>query len=253
MPMSRGGVAMGIRRRSAKAVCTSWLAGLALLALAQGASASSSLPKKQGTSPRPGPAVLYEPLAVSPQLTNAPRSGWNAKPILISGASAYRKGEFLYQGYVYDDHGAKEVTDPNNPMHSPGGDSSGGDLFSAPDGTYDYPTGAGYDENAANLIELRVKPLAEATAFRVGLNTLEKSELVATAIAIGGTEGQSHPFPFGANVSAPAKFFVTIHGEKAVMTNAVTGATISPAPSVSVDLLRRQITVLVSRRAWKPG
>ena len=122
---------MGIRGRSAKAVCTSWLAGLALLALAQGASAASSLPKKQGTAPPPGPAVLYEPLAVSPQLTNAPRSGWNAKPILISGASAYRKGEFLYQGYVYDDHGAKEVTDPSNPMHSPGGDSSGGDLFSA--------------------------------------------------------------------------------------------------------------------------
>ena len=37
-------------------------------------------------------------------------------------------------------------------------DSSGGDTFSEPTGTYTYPTGPGYDENAANLVELRVRP-----------------------------------------------------------------------------------------------
>lgn len=113
-----------------------------------------------------------------------PRSGWHAKPILISGASAYRDGEFLYQGYVYDDHGAKELVDPTNPMISPGGDASGGDAFSEPDGTYTYPTGPGYDENAANLVELRVRPKSTKTAFRITLNTLEDPNLVATAIAI---------------------------------------------------------------------
>jgi hypothetical protein len=97
---------------------------------------------------------------------------WHAPPILVSGASAYRDGEFVYQGYIYDDHGAKEIEDPSNPMNSPGGDPAGGDTFSSPDGTYTYPTGPGYDENAANLIELRVKPLADATAFRITLNTL---------------------------------------------------------------------------------
>src|SRR5438270_12185188 len=254
MPMLRGGVAMGSRGRSAKAVCTGWLAGLAWLALAQGASAASSLPKKQGTAPPPGPAVLYEPLAVSPELTNAPRSGWTAKPILISGASAYRKGEFLYQGFVYDDHGAKEATDPSNPMHSPGGDSSGGDLFSAPDGTYDYPSGPGYDENAADLIELRVKPFSRLTAFRITYNTLENPDLVATAIAIGGTEGVSHPFPFGANVSAPAQYFLTIHGATAVLTDAVSGEPVpGSAPTVSVDMTLRQITVHRPHSEWNPG
>jgi hypothetical protein len=216
--------------------------------------ASASLPTKEGTAPRPGPAVLYERPARAPQLENEPRSAWHAPPILVSGASSYRQGEFVYQGYVYDDHGAKEVTDPTNPMHSPGGDSSGGDLFSAPDGTYDYPTGPGYDENAANLIELRVKPLTTATAFRITLNTLENPNLVATAIAIGGSEGQSHPFPFGANVSAPAQYFLTVHGQTAVLTDAVTGAAVpGPSPSVSVDLTRRQITVLVPHSAWDPG
>jgi hypothetical protein len=231
------------------ALAVSWL-----LPGAAGAAVSPSLPAKVGTAPRPGPAVLYERPARAPQLENAPGSAWHAPSILVSGASAYRLGEFVYQGYVYDDHGAKGLTDPTNPMHSPGGDSSGGDLFSAPDGTYDYPTGPGYDENAANLVELRVKPLVSSTAIRITLNTLEKPDLVATAIAIGGSEGHSHPFPFGANVSAPAQYFLTVHGETAVLTDAVTGTEVpGPAPTVSVDLARRQITVLVSHSQWNPG
>ncbi len=231
------------------------LAFAAALAIAPGAgAASASLPAKQGTAPRPGPEVLYEPLARAPQLENAPSSMWHASPILVSGASAYRAGEFLYQGYIYDDHGAKELTDPTNPMISPGGDAAGGDTFSEPDGTYTYPTGPGYDENAANLVELRVKPLTDATAFRITLNVLENPNLVATAIAIGGTPGITHPFPFGANVSAPAQYFLTVHGETAVLTNALTGAVVpGPAPSVSVDLDRRQITVEVPHSEWNPG
>jgi hypothetical protein len=228
----------------------------AALALAGGANAATnpSLPAKEGAAPRPGPPVLYEPLAKAPQLENVKGSPWTAKPILVSGASAYSKGEFLYQGYLYDDHGAKEVPDPTNPMSSPGGDPSGGDTFSEPDGTYTYPTGPGYDENAANLVELRVKPLASATAFRITLNTLENPNLVATAIAIGGTPGETHPFPFGANVSAPAQYFLTVHGEEAVLTDAASGEAVSgPSPTVSVDLEHRQITVEVPHSDWNPG
>ena len=232
-----------------------------LLAVALGAmlapaadAITGSLPAKEGTAPRPGPAILYQPLAHAPQLENASGSIWHAPPILVSGASAYRRGEFVYQGYLYDDHGAKLVTDPTNPMISPGGDSSGGDTFSEPDGTYTYPTGPGYDENAANLLELRVEPLSTATAFRIALNTLEDPNLVATAIAIGGKEGETHPFPFGANVSAPAQYFLTVHGSTAVLTDAVTGAPVpGPAPSVSIDPLRRQITVEVPHSDWNPG
>ncbi|HXB15443.1 MAG TPA: hypothetical protein VNV44_06830 [Solirubrobacteraceae bacterium] len=216
--------------------------------------APPSLPPAEGKAPRPGPSILYAPPAPAPQLENAPGSTWKAAPILVSGASAYRKGEFLYQGYLYDDHGAKEVVDPTNPMISPGGDSSGGDTFSEPDGTYTYPTGPGYDENAANLVELRAKPLKKATAFRITLNSLENPALIATAIAIGGEEGVTHPFPFGANVHAPAEYFLTVHGETAVLTNAASGETVpGPAPTVSVDLARRQITVAVPHSEWNPG
>jgi hypothetical protein len=232
------------------------VAGMIALAPSGIASAATnpSLPQKEGLAPRPGPPVLYQARAHAPQLENVKGSPWTAAPILVSGASAYRKGEFLYQGYLYDDHGAKEVPDPSNPMDSPGGNPSGGDLFSEPAGTYTYPTGPGYDENAANLIELRVKPQTEATAFRITLNTLENPELVAEAIAIGGTPGVTHPFPFGANVSAPADYFLTVHGTTAVLTNATTGETVSgPEPTVSVDLARRQITVTVPHADWNPG
>src|SRR5437764_1438865 len=148
-----------MRRISARTAVAFFAAALTCGALAAPSGAANrSLPRVRGTAPQPGPAALYEPLAKAPQLENAPRSGWTAKPILISGASAYGKGEYLYQGFIYDDRGAKEATDPSNPMHSPGGDASGGDLFSAPDGTYDYPSGPGYDENAADRVELRLQP-----------------------------------------------------------------------------------------------
>jgi hypothetical protein len=240
--------------RIARALSGGLLAALVCAAGAQAKQASPSLPAQEGTATRPGPAVLYQPLAQAPQLENAKGSGWHAKPILISGASAYRRGEFLYQGYVYDDHGAKGTLDPTNPMISPGGDASGGDTFSEPNGTYTYPTGPGYDENAANLIELRVRPKGKTTAFRITLNTLENPDLVATAIAIGGKEGETHPFPFGANVSAPAQYFLTVHGETATLTDAASGAEVpGAAPSVSVDLARRQITVEVAHSEWNPG
>jgi hypothetical protein len=230
------------------------LAACSLAPVASALADPGSLPAREGTAPRPGPALLYQAPARAPQLENEPGSIWQAPSILVSGASAYRKGEFVYQGYLYDDHGAKLVTDPTNPMHAPGGDSSGGDLFSAPNGTYDYPSGPGYDENAANLIDLRVKPQSTATAFRITLNTLENPELVATAVAIGGTAGETHPFPFGANVSAPAQYFLTIHGTTAVLTDALSGKEVpGPAPSVSVNLARRQITVLVPHEDWNPG
>jgi hypothetical protein len=127
------------------------LAASALLTLAVTLSFASSagagsLPAKEGTAPRPGPPLLYQPAARSPVLENERGSIWRAKPILVSGASAYRQGEFVYQGYLYDDHGAKLVKDPTDPMDGPGGDPSGGDVFSEPSGTYTYPTGPGYDE-----------------------------------------------------------------------------------------------------------
>src|SRR3954453_22150423 len=67
----------------------------------------------RGPGPRPGPDILYAAPAPAPQLTNA--GPWQAPPILVSGATAYRQGEFLYQDFLYDDHGARVVRDPDDP------------------------------------------------------------------------------------------------------------------------------------------
>ena len=201
-----------------------------------------------GPGPRPGPDILYAPPAVAPQLTNT--GVWKADPILISGASAYRSGEFLYQDFLYDDHGAREQRDPGDPR-------TGADTFSQPNGTYTYPTDRAYAANAADFVEFRVKPLADATAFRVTLNTLKDPSLIAFSIAIGGTPGVSLPFPAGANVRAPADKFLTVHpsgsGMAADLTNAAIGTPAGSGSTVSVDRTRRQIEVRVPHSAWDPG
>jgi predicted esterase len=196
-----------------------------------------------GPAPRPGPSILYRKPARSPQLSN--HGIWHAKPILVSGASAYRRGEFLYQDFLYDDHGAKGASrDPNDPR-------TGEDSFSAPNGTYTYPTKRAYAGNAADLVELRVKSLRRATAFRITLNTMKQPSLVASTIAIG-TSKQPQAFPHGANASAPARLFLTVHGKHADLLRAGSGKAVHPAPDVTVSERRRQIQVRVPHRAWNP-
>lgn len=226
------------------------LAGvLVVVMLGAFAAAASGSSLYSGPGPRPGPAILYEPTAIAPELTNT--GIWRASPILVSGTTAYRGGEFLYQDYLYDDHGAHELPDPADPRAS-------GDTFSKPNGTYTYPTGPGYANNAADLVEFRVKPTTSATAFRVTLNTLENPSLIAFSIALGGRAGQTFEFPDGANVVAPAHLFLTVHpsGSQLVadLSHAATGKPVSgPAPTVHVDLQRRQIEVDVPHQDWNPG
>ncbi|MGN6868008.1 MAG: glucodextranase DOMON-like domain-containing protein [Solirubrobacteraceae bacterium] len=231
---------------AARAMLAAVLVVVMLGAFTAAASGSSLY---SGPGSRPGPAILYEPTAVAPELTNA--GVWRASPILVSGTTAYRSGEFLYQDYLYDDHGAHELPDPTDPRAS-------GDTFSKPNGTYTYPTGPGYANNAADLVEFRVKPTSSATAFRITLNTLQNPSLIAFSIALGGRPGQTYPFPFGANVVAPADLFLTVHpnGSQLVasLTHAGTNAPLTgPAPTVHVDLQRRQIEVDVPHQAWNPG
>src|SRR3954452_11484711 len=125
---------------------------------------SASLPSVS-SGERPGPTLLYADAPAAPQLENV--APWKAPPILVSGAEAYRDGEFLYQDFLFDDHGATGDQDPNDPFNDVE------NLFSPKHGTLSYPTDtATYANTAADLVELRVKPLADATAFRVTLNTL---------------------------------------------------------------------------------
>ena len=212
-------------------------------AAAPAAAAAGSLPRV-ASGHRPGPDVLYAPPPRAPQLENT--GPWRADPLLVSGASAYRDGEFLYQDFLYDDHGAAGVPDPNN------ANFEGQFLFSPWKGTFTYPDDPAYARNAADLVELRVKPLADATLFRVTLNTLTDPALVGFTIALGSSPTPL-PWPHGAGVSSPAALFLTAHGSNAELVDAATGTARGPAPAVSVDLERRQIEVRVPHTAWDPG
>src|SRR5205823_12236544 len=68
-----------------------------------------------------------------------------------------------------------------------------------------------------------------------------------------GSSAASLPWPHGAGVSSPAAMFLTVHGSTAELTTAATGQAITPGPTASVDLLRRQIDVRVPHSAWDPG
>jgi predicted esterase len=219
------------------------VAGIAVVLLALPASAAASLPSVD-SGPRPGPDILYAPAPRAPQLENT--GLWKAPPILISGASAYRDGEFLYQDWLYDDHGARGARDPGDPRRRTD------EGASTPSGSYTYPTDPVYAGNAADLVELRVRALRKATAFRVTLNTLKDPERVAFTIAIGGTPEVAHALPHGANVSSPADLFLTVHGRQASLADA---STAEPAgtPTVKLDRKRRQFTVKVAHSDWDPG
>src|SRR4051794_20180061 len=128
-----------------------------------------------GPGPRPGPDILYQKPATAPQLTNG--AGWKASPILISGASAYRGGEFVYQDFLYDDHGASGGGGaPNTPRGA--GAGAAGASFPAPNGTYTSPTSPAYAMDTADLVEFRVKPFGDHTAFRITLNTMKDPSIV---------------------------------------------------------------------------
>ena len=219
------------------------LLACAVAALAAPAAAAAGSLPTVASGHRPGPDVLYSPAATAPQLENA--GIWRAPAILVSGASAYRDGEYLYQGYLYDDHGANgEVRDANDPAWT-------SQAFARPNGTYTYPSAPGYADNAADLVELRVKPLANSTAFRLTLNTLIHPQLVGATIVIGSSQ-RPRELPDGANATAPAQLFLTWHGAHADLDDAASGAHL-PAPAVDVDLYRHQIELRVPHSAWNPG
>lgn len=204
------------------------------------ARAGASLPSST-SGHRPGPDILYGSPANAQQLSNA--GVWRAPPILVSGTTAYRGGEFLYQDYLYDDHGAAGVSDATALANEP--------AFAPPSGTATYPTDPVFAANAADLVELRVKSLRRSTALRVTLNTMVDPTRTAVTIAIG-TSASPVAWPHGAGVSSPAQLFLTTHGSSAALEDAA-GRKLSPAPTAQVSVARRQVSITVPHAAWDPG
>lgn len=225
----RRGAALGVA-----AACAALVVGTT-----GGTSPAAAAPSTQ----RPGPDLLYAAAPAAPQLENT--GTWTAQPVLVSGAEKYDRGEFLYQDFLFDDHGAFGTADTTDPFV--------GSDFSPKRGTLTYPKSqATYANNAADLVEFRVKPLSDSTAFRATLNTMLASSRTAFTVAIGDSS-TPRPWPSQAGVSSRAALFLTVHGTVATLTDAATGAVVTPAPTVTVDTTRRQVDVRIPHAAWDPG
>ncbi len=186
---------------------------------------------------RPGPDVLYAKAPRAPQLENT--GIWKAEPILVSSGVAYRDGEWIYQDFLHDDRGAAGVPDPSDPH------DVGGFLFSPKAGTLTYPTNEAFANNAADLVELRIRPLADGTvAFRVTLNSLADPDRTAFTIAVGSGGNGEVAWPYGAGVRSSADRFLTVHGTTADLRDRQ-GAVVGPTPTATVDRERRQFEVRV--------
>ena len=235
----------GVRMRTDRATKRAIAACAAVLCaglLAPGGAAADRGSLYRGPGPRPGPDLLYAKPPRAPQLAN--RGVWRAAPILVSGATAYRRGEFLYQDFLYDDHGAAAERDPDDPRGA-------GHTFAQPNGSYTYPSARAYAENAADIVELRVRPLRRATAFRLTLNTMLDPSLVGWTLAIGSSPAAGRvaarsqrqrpgsPLPYRARPPGGAA-----KGER--------GAQLSPAPEVSISRRRRQVQVLSPAQRLEP-
>jgi hypothetical protein len=217
-------------------------AAVLLVLLACGSAEAGKGSLYRGAAHRPGPDILYAKPAKAPQLAN--KGVWHARPILVSGTTAYRRGEFLYQDYLYDDHGARSGgQDPGDPR-------AGSDTFSRANGSYLYPTDPAYANNAADIVELRIRPLKNSTAFRITYNSMTNPGLVASTIALGSSP-QPVAFPHGANVKAPAALFLTVHGKQADLIRASDGTVVGGA-KVRVNVRRRQVELFVRHRKWNP-
>ena len=202
------------------------------LALPAPAAACPSTPKSNGTGYKPrtnaqslapagtGPDILHSALPTSPQLENT--RNWRAPPILVSGAQAYRRGEFLYQDFLYDDRALS------------------------------YPADAGKSlaGNAADFVEVRIEPLKRATAIRITLNSMIAPDAAMMTIGLGG-DGQPQAMPHNAGAKMSADVFVTARGCTGDIVRAADGAPLAD-PKVVTDPKRRQLHIEVPYSAFDP-
>ena len=208
-----------------------WVLAIAALALPASAAACPVSPNANGTGAIPaanaqslppagtGPDILHRALPTSPQLENT--RNWNAPPILISGARAYRAGEFVYQDFLYDD---RALTYPAESQRLAG--------------------------NAADIVEIRIEPLKSGTAIRVTLNSMLDPEAAAVTIGLGG-DGQARTMPHNAGAVMPAGVFVTAHGCSGDAVRAADGAPLA-RPTVVTDLARRQLHIELPYSTFDP-
>jgi hypothetical protein len=209
----------------------------------------------------------------APQLSapgKAAGRDWHAEPAMISNVGVYRDHEFVYQDYLYDDHGANtdgmdrfdaplgtpgpDPNDPVNPRMSPA------PLINwAGDFTYGSPDGA-HIATIADLIEFRVAADAGDVyyRFRLGDMTAEDSTVIGICVdedASVSTGLTTWPFGAGHTEQLGCDRFYTVFGNGAQVTDAA-GESRDLAElggKVSADVDEALVSLRVPRSVADPG
>ena len=223
--------------------------GLALACAAMAPAAATAALPSVPSGQLPGPPILYAPAPAAPQLSvSAP---FAESPLLVSGTDAYRNGEYLYQDYLFDDRGADTAPGLGS---RPDNQDSGN--FSPTAGDVQYPTAARYANNAADLVEFRIKPTATTIDYRITLNSIGNADDTVVGIGIDTdlSGGGAVAWPDGAEMNTPGlDKFITAWGTGGEVTS-FPGNTTSPLPpgSVSIDATTKQMTISVPRSTMDP-
>ena len=236
------------RTGSIAAVAT---AALAVALVAAPVVGAASLPRV-GSGARPGPPLLYERPPAAPELSN--RAPFRAKPLLVSGTDAYRGGEYLYQDYLFDDRGA-------DTLEGSAGQRDSNANFSPTSGNLFYPSAERFAQNAADLVELRVKPTRGAVLYRITLNTVKADDAAIVGIGVDTDRsgGEQVAWPAGAGVSSPGlDRFITAWGtggrvyRRDPVTGVLTAERSLDGDQVTISRRTNQMTIRVPRSVMNP-
>lgn len=202
-----------------------------------------------------GPAVLYDTPTSIPMLENHhPR--FTAAPIMVSGHEAYVDGEYLYQDFVYDDHGADTSGQPiEAALTTPATGTATLDALNPSSGDQTYPADfSRYGNNAADLVEFRIAPDTNDVAYRITLNTMLANDATIVAIAWDRdnntlTGVSTLPRDVGINVEGVEEvIYLWGTGGEHVDTTTSTSTPLT----VTTDISTNQMTVFVPRTVHNP-
>jgi pimeloyl-ACP methyl ester carboxylesterase len=115
-----------------------------------------------------------------PALQARAAPSWRGEPTLISGTSRLDRGEWIYTDFVYDDYGADTGPAWGQPnvvsLASTAGDAR-------------YPDGETYADNAADIVEVRVRASGPDLVVRVLLQTIIDPSVPAIWVQAGEFSG----------------------------------------------------------------
>lgn len=182
------------------------------------------------------------PSSAAAQSADSPWYDWKGEAAMISNQGLYRSNEFIYQDYIYDDHGANtdgiDHTDapfgggpnPQDPA-DPRLGSSGGQIRHAGDFFYASDSD-GYYHNVADLIEFRVAETDGAVHYLFRLGALDAPDSAAIGMCVDTDQRAetglvTWPFDAGLSQALGCDQFYTVFG---------TGAAVTDASGASTDL-----------------